>query len=178
MGPESSFLFSPSPSFCICTSLRSPTLGSRLSGQLVVSRPRRACADLSALRLPAHPLLGAGLAQPQLQAGDHLGENGHKLDPPIVGDDGGPSSPGLPRKAEGPLLCLCSGSLGSESIGWSRGRLPSPREQSAGNRDKGLIPPPTHPPTRQRGAARCPGALGLCPCFVFHLHPSPFSRSS
>ena len=65
--------------------------------------------------------LGASLAQPQLQAGVYLGENGQKLDPPVVRGDGGPSSPGLPRKARGPLLCLWSGRLGSESTGWFRG---------------------------------------------------------
>ena len=138
----------------------------------VNSEAWRACADLSARRLPARLLLGAGLAQPQLQAGDHLGENGRKLDPPVVGGDRGPSSPGLPRKAGGPLLCLLSGRLGSESTGWSRGSafpVPGYKLQGTGTKDAY--------PTRRQGTAQCPGAFGLCRCFVFHLHPSCFSRS-
>ena len=58
-----------------------------------------------------------------------------------------------------------------------RQHVPSPGVQAAGNRDEGCIPAPSHPPARHRGAAQCPGALGLWPCFVFDLHPSPFSSS-
>ena len=178
LGPESAFLFSSSPSFCTHPSLCRPSLGSRPSrlsraacGQwgCVKTKAWRACTDLSTHRLTACPLLGAGLVLPQLQAGVHLGENGRKLDSPVVGGDGGLSSPGLPRKAGGPLLCLWSGRLGSEYTLVQRQCVPIPGVQAAGSRDKGLLPP-THPPTWPGGTAQCPGALGLCPCFVFHLH--------
>ena len=179
LGPESAFLFSTSPSFCTHPSLCRPSLGSRPSrlsraacGQwgCVESKAWRACADLSTRGLTACPLLGAGLALPQLQAGVHLGEKGRKLDSPVVRGDGGLSSPGLPRKAGGHLLCLWSGHLGSEYM-LARGSVfPFLGYKLQGAGMKGSFPPPTHPPTLHRGTAQCPGALGWCPCFVFQLH--------